>query len=67
MEILSIIALSLSGLTLTALLVDKVVTQFRQQQDEPTARITVKSSCCNKNKEDNHSRRGSHDLTSTSS
>lgn len=52
MEILSIIAITLSGLTLTGLLADKIIAQFKQET--PDAQLTVKSSCCNK---DNHSKR----------
>ncbi len=61
MEILSIIALSLSGLTLLGILSDKIIQQFRERK--PESSIVIKSSCCNKKEDrDDHSKKDSHDV-----
>lgn len=52
MDILSIIAITLSGIGVLAFGIDKIISQF--QKDSPDAEITIVSSCCFK---DNHSRR----------
>ena len=61
MEILSIIALSLSGLTLLGILGDKIVKEFKERK--PESSIVIKSSCCNKKEDrENHSKKDSRDV-----
>lgn len=58
MEILTFVALGLSGLTLLGVLADKIMREF--QERKPEGSIVISSSCCNKKKNrDDHS---SHDI-----
>jgi len=52
MEVLTIVAITLSGLTLTGVILDKVIQQFKDSESGFSFRF--RSSCCNKHEHIDH-------------